>query len=499
MRTTDLFRPKFASLLLLLLAAGAAGQALANVGRVEFVTGDVTAVSAAGQRRALARGEELSQGDIIHTNAGRAQIRFADGGYVSLQPGTEFGIKEYNFDGKVDGTERGFFALLKGAMRAVTGLIGHVDHSKYRIRTPTATVGIRGTGGLIQVLNDGSTLIRGSSGIWVLSSPAGSVEVPAGTSAIAPANPGIPPHETSQGPSLPPPPPVGGLNNDFRQGDQVTPDGASASLSAATVTPPTGLKSGSGYAAAVAYSIPNSDGISTAYISSGSPATAVIDAAGALTHVNFTDQSTEASSVFNLNPDGTQVTLVQGDSGNDGIIAWGRWTGGVNINCGAALCPAQPTYTNNQGLHYVVGLPTPSLPTSGTATYALLGATSPTYVDGRTAPGTLSSGNLDVKFQATGATIGVNLNVAMPDKMGYMISGSAGTTSGSMFSGGTNLMVQGTGSASCDGNCSASVQGFFAGPSAQRVGLAYTINDSASIGPTGAQATILGAAAFTKQ
>ncbi len=496
MCTAHSSRPKFASLLLLLLAAGAAGHALANVGRVEFVTGDVTAVSAAGQHRALVRGEELSQGDTIHTNAGRTQIRFADGGYVSLQPGTEFGIKEYNFDGKADGTERGFFSLLKGAMRAVTGLIGHVDHSKYRIRTPTATVGIRGTGGLIQVLNDGSTLIRGSSGIWVLSSPAGSVEVPAGTSAIAPANPGIPPHETSQGPSLPPPPPVGGLNDDFRQGDQVKPDGTPASLSIATIgqpptnnQPPNQLPSGSGYAAAVAFSVPNGDGADYASASAGSPATAAFDAAGALTHVNFNDQSTLAESVFDLNPDGTQV---KGESGNDGIIAWGRWTGGVNINCGAALCPAQPTYTDNQGLHYVVGLPTPSLPTSGTATYALLGATSPTYVDGGSAPGKFT-GSLNVAFNPTYANVGMSFNVTMPNGAGYSMTGST-TTASSFFSASTdneNLSVSGTGGACATAGCGSQVQGFFAGASAERAGVAYQINDGS--------AQILGAAAFKKQ
>jgi len=488
MRTADLSRPKFASLLLLLLATAGAGQALANVGRLEFVTGDVTAVSAAGQHRALARGEELSQGDTIHTNAGRAQIRFADGAYVSLQPGTEFGIKEYNFDGKADGTERGFFALLKGAMRAVTGLIGHVDHSKYRIRTPTATVGIRGTGGLIQVLNDGSTLIRGSSGIWVLSSPAGSVEVPAGTSAIAPANPGIPPHETSQGPSLPPPPPVGGLNNDFRQGDQVKPDGTPASLSIATVTapPPAPLQSGSGYAAAVAYSDPNVEFPGYGYVSSGLPATAVFDAAGGLTHVNFKDQSTSVESVFNLNPDGAQV---KGESGNDGIIAWGRWTGGVNMTypCDGP-CTAQPTYADNQGLHYVVGLPTPILPTTGTATYTMLGATSPTYVDGHTSPGNFT-GTLDVAFTAAGANVGMNFNVVMPDAT-YALAGNTTTTS-SQFSAGTDLKTLSVTGGNCaSGACSSQVQGFFAGPTAERAGVAYQITDSS--------AQILGAAAFKK-
>ena len=463
-----------------------ASQAAAKVGQVDFVIGDVTAVSASGQRHVLNRGEELSNGDTIITNNGRAQIRFADGAYVSLQPNTEFGIKQYRYEGKTDGSERGFFSLLKGGLRAVTGLIGRFHRSSYRITTPTATVGIRGTGGLIQVLDDSSTLIRGSSGIWTLTSPAGSIVVPAGTSGIAPADPSIPPHETDQGPSLPAPPPPGGLNNDFRQGEQVNPDGTSSSFNAATVTTSQGppLRSGSDYAAAVAYG----DGAS-GYLSSGSGATANFDAAGRLTHVNFVDQTSSAASVFNLQPDGSHAEFV-----TDGILAWGRWTGGVDPASGCGTPPCTVTYGPDQGLHYVVGLPTPTLPTSGSASYALLGATHPTYVDNAdTAPGTFS-GKLDVTFLATGATVGLNLNVSMPDGKGYAIGGSASTGSGSSLFGGStsnSLTIAGTSDVACTRSCSANVQGFFAGASAQRVGLGYSIADFES--------TVVGAAAFKKQ
>ena len=127
-------------------------------------------------------GTELDNGDTVRTADGRAQIRFTDGAYVSLQPNTEFAIKDYRYDGRNDGSERGFFALAKGAMRTVTGFVGRVNRNRYQITTPTATVGIRGTGGVIQVLNDGSTLVIGTSGIWSLTNPAGSIDVPAGIS-----------------------------------------------------------------------------------------------------------------------------------------------------------------------------------------------------------------------------------------------------------------------------------------------------------------------------
>src|SRR3954469_17556604 len=194
------FRLRCSNVALSLALALFAEQAGAAAGRVDFATDGATVSASNGQQRPLARGTELNSGDTIRTDAGgRAQIRFADGAYVSLQPNTEFSIKDYNFDGKADGSERGFFALAKGTMRTVTGLIGRINKNRYQISTPTATIGIRGTGGRIEVLLDGSTLIAGTSGIWVLSNPSGTLDVPAGTFGRAPAAPNQPPQRSAQG------------------------------------------------------------------------------------------------------------------------------------------------------------------------------------------------------------------------------------------------------------------------------------------------------------
>src|SRR5689334_21071855 len=142
------------------VAAAFAGDAAAVAGWVDFATGGATVADSQGRQRALGKGDNLDKGDTVRTGSdGRAQIRFTDGAYVSLQPNSEFAIKDYNFEGKTDGSERGFFALARGAMRTVTGLIGRVNRNRYQVATPTATIGIRGTGGLISVLNDGSTLV----------------------------------------------------------------------------------------------------------------------------------------------------------------------------------------------------------------------------------------------------------------------------------------------------------------------------------------------------
>ena len=471
------FRLNRSGLLLVLISAAFAGQAGAAAGRVDFAVGNATVVGTDGRSRPVARGTELDTGDTVRTTDGRVQVRMTDGSFISLQPNTEFGIKNYRFEGKTDGTESAFYSLVKGAMRTVTGLVGRVNRNAYRVATPTATVGIRGTGGLIQILPDGSTLVQGTSGIWFLANPSGSIDIPAGVSGLAPADPKQPPKETSAVPTAGPTPPTD--KQEYVQGDERTTDGGLVITPPATPPATTVLMSGSGYAVTLVYG----DGGSPA-MAFGINATATFDATGRLTAVP--------------NLQGEFYTLATGathaDFGTDGILAWGRWMGPVTGDSCADGCVVNENYNANQGLHYVIGMPTSKMPSVGNATYTLLGATRPTYVDGSTPPGTFS-GSLAVTDFALG-TIALNLNAAMPDGMGYAIRGDA-QIAGNVFSGfqsfgqGT-LTTSGTGGA-CTSSCSALVNGFFAGASAERAGLGYHVNDPV----TGKD--VIGAAAFKKQ
>jgi hypothetical protein len=440
------FQLKRTGLILALVSAAFTGEAAAVAGRTDFVIGGVTVAGKDGRERLLTRGAELDNGDLVRTNDGRAQIRFTDGAYVSLQPNTEFGVTDYRYEGRTDGNERGFFGLLKGAMRTVTGAIGRINRSAYRITTPTATVGIRGTGGVIEVLPDGSTLVIGTSGIWSLTNPAGSVDVPAGTSAVSPTDPSAPPQQTSEQPRAGPTPLV--VTQEFTLGDQPV------------------LPSGFGYSANLA--IGNGVSANLEPVLSGG---AVFDFMGRLTSLDL-----------GL----TQYSLADGshaEFGTDGILAWGRWTGAFDIT----------STTVQPSLHYVVGLPTPTMPTIGTATYSLLGATSPTYADGTASPGVFS-GSLSVNFGQ--GTVGMNLNIGIDGK-GYAIGGSAdfsridSTFSGRTSTGNQPLTISGTGGA-CGSGCSASVEGFLAGANAERAGLGYLVED------LGTLKDIVGTAAFKK-
>ena len=146
----------------------------AAVGKVEFTTSGAYATNG-GQQRSLTKGMEINQGDTIITEAGRTQIRFSDGGYISLQPNTEFKVDEYSYEGKTDGSEKGFFSLVKGGLRAITGAVGRVNKTAYRVNTPVATIGIRGTeflaqfdGRLLVKVGDGAVYMTNASGDLIL-------------------------------------------------------------------------------------------------------------------------------------------------------------------------------------------------------------------------------------------------------------------------------------------------------------------------------------------
>lgn len=205
--------------------------------------------------------------------------------------------------------------------------------------------------------------------------------------------------------------------------------------------------------------------------------TATYDAAGKLT--SWTGPTGTAT----LN--GTQSEF--GTAG--GALAWGRWTGPVASTITAI--PPQ-TYGANDGLHYVTGIPAPitALAGTGTATFNLIGATSPT--DGVNAPGTVTGGQLVANL---GAAPTVNLqnftfthsgSSYVMNKAGMPITGPFSPFNGTL---GTADFAGSTGA--CQFTiCSAQVNGHFYGANASHAGFAYRV--------TGGGPTISGAAAFAR-
>ncbi|MCZ7561311.1 MAG: FecR family protein [Burkholderiaceae bacterium] len=205
--------------------------AVAADGRALVASGGVTVQRGAAAPTPVAAGAEFESGDVIRTGAdGRVQIRFTDGAIFSLQPGTAFRIDEYRFDGP---SQRGFFFLVRGALRTISGAIGKRNHDDYRMQTPTATVGVRGTEYVAEQTVCDPRCAPGpreglrvsvTRGRIVVATRGGAVEVGEGESAAA-DNPDAAPRMTDQGPVLGP---ISYLRLPGH-GDAVTPAGTAAS------------------------------------------------------------------------------------------------------------------------------------------------------------------------------------------------------------------------------------------------------------------------------
>jgi hypothetical protein len=115
-------------------------------GHVMFVNGSVQVTNPAAQTRTLQKGDLIYESDTVTTAKGStAQIKMRDGGYIVIRPDSQLKFDSFIFSGEEDGSERSFFSLLKGGIRAITGLIGQKNKKSYRITTPESTIGIRGT------------------------------------------------------------------------------------------------------------------------------------------------------------------------------------------------------------------------------------------------------------------------------------------------------------------------------------------------------------------
>lgn len=114
-----------------------------RVGQVEYAQGITTAQQKDVDARFVARGDALLEGDLVTTtDKGYAVLALVDGTKTTLRPGTSFAIDKFSHD---NGTENAFLRLVKGGMRAITGLIGKRNPGGIRVNTVTATIGIRGT------------------------------------------------------------------------------------------------------------------------------------------------------------------------------------------------------------------------------------------------------------------------------------------------------------------------------------------------------------------
>jgi len=194
-----------------MIAAGLAALAIglafspvaqaATAGQITHLSGTLSAKRIDGTSKLLAVKSEVAEGDTLSTEADTyARVKFADGGEVVLRPGTQLKIESYAYNAAKPEGDNVLLSMLKGGLRAVTGLIGKRSREKIKFSTDTATIGIRGTHfGALLCQNDCGDVptTRGvpppnglhvdvTNGTISMSNPAGTVEVGAGQFGFVP-------------------------------------------------------------------------------------------------------------------------------------------------------------------------------------------------------------------------------------------------------------------------------------------------------------------------
>lgn len=151
--------------ILLSFVAGPAAAELVAAGRVTFVIGAVEVVGAGGESRVIEAGAPILAGDRIVTVAGQhVHVRFVDGAYLSVRPGSRLAIERYDV-GPQDTAIR--FNLEQGVVRSITGEAAQARKDRFRLNTPMAAIGVRGTdfvvhaegAGLRAVVNQGAIVV----------------------------------------------------------------------------------------------------------------------------------------------------------------------------------------------------------------------------------------------------------------------------------------------------------------------------------------------------
>lgn len=143
-------------------------QAAQLAGEVTAAMGEALIVASAGGERTAAQGMPLYVGDILQTGpGGHIHIRMVDDALVSLRPKSKLKITSYAYQSGVTEITQIRFDLLHGTVRSVTGKGGELAKDRFRMNTPIAAIGVRGTD-FIARADAETTLVNVQSGAIVL-------------------------------------------------------------------------------------------------------------------------------------------------------------------------------------------------------------------------------------------------------------------------------------------------------------------------------------------
>jgi hypothetical protein len=131
--------------------AAAAGEA----GTIKIIKGNVS-IDRAGKRAPVTVGDRVMSADRVITGADSAVgITLRDNTRLTAGPNSVVSLDKYSFDSTTHAGELDA-SVKKGTLSVVSGKLAAAAPEKVSFRTPTATLGVRGTDFVIEVTDRGT-------------------------------------------------------------------------------------------------------------------------------------------------------------------------------------------------------------------------------------------------------------------------------------------------------------------------------------------------------
>ena len=145
--------------LILLTSFLLASQAHAAIGSITDFKG-AGQIKRSTQTIAAGKGSGIEMMDTVSTNsAGRFGITFLDQTKVSITENSKLVIDDFVYDAGSSSKSKLGMKVALGTVRYVSGSIAHGNPNAVNIRTPTSTIGVRGTDFIMSVDEIGRTMI----------------------------------------------------------------------------------------------------------------------------------------------------------------------------------------------------------------------------------------------------------------------------------------------------------------------------------------------------
>lgn len=139
------FAIRLALLPLLLAMASVHAETGASVGEVSLVLGKAY-LKTGDKMSAIRAGTMIKVDDQVITESnGHVHIKFVDKAYVSVRPDSTLEIQRYDFNEFNPADSSIKLNLVEGVTRAISGDGAHAARDRFRLNTPIAAIGVRGT------------------------------------------------------------------------------------------------------------------------------------------------------------------------------------------------------------------------------------------------------------------------------------------------------------------------------------------------------------------